>query len=309
MAGLLRAGPLGAAFSKTAGTSLLAPSVVSHAELGGVRNGAKLKEVKGRIRSVKNIGKITKTMKMIASARLREAQTRMEKSRPFAESAVKPFEGLKVDLKKNNVLVSIFSDRGLCGGLNGNVGRLITSTMSQRQTAGTDVSLVGMGDKAITAFGPTADKVAFSYGETSKRNLSFFAVSEIADQVIAKNPDSVSVMFNKFHSVISMKPEIIDLPGYQALLESPFFDQFEFEDDNREFHLQDVYEYTVASSIFGGYTENMASELGSRMTAMDNATRNAGDMLKKLEIWYNRGRQAAITTELTEIISGAAAVE
>lgn len=309
MAGLLRTGSLGAAFLKPVGTSLLPSRVVSHAEIGGVRNGAKLKEVKGRIRSVKNIGKITKTMKMIASARLRESQTRMERSRPFAEIAQAPFKGLDVELQKNNVMLTVFTDRGLCGGLNSNVGRLVTSTIKQRSAAGTETQLIGMGDKSTTSLLENQARVAFSFGETSKRSLSFFAVSEIADQIVALNPDSVSVVFNKFVSVISMKPTTVDFPGYQALVASPFFDKFEFEDDAREDHLRDAYEYCLASAIFGGYVENMASELGSRMTAMDNATRNAGDMLKKLEIWYNRGRQAAITTELTEIISGAAAVE
>jgi len=134
-------------------------------------------------------------------------------------------------------------------------------------------------------------------------------MSEIANQVIEGNPDSVSIAFNKYVSVISMKPTLENLNGPDTMVNNGHYYKFSFEDDNRLFDIRDYFEYKLASSIFGAYTENMASELGSRMTAMDNATRNAGDMLKKLEIWYNRGRQAAITTELTEIISGAAAVE
>jgi len=296
-------------FGKPSGTSLLARGATAHVDIGGARNGAKLKEIKGRIRSVKNIGKITKTMKMIASARLREAQTRMEKSRPFADSATKAFDGFPVELKKINTLVTIFTDRGLCGGLNGSVSRLVSSTVAQRAKDGIETQVVSMGDKSTSTLTEVSKYVACSYGETSKRYLSFYSISDIADQVLARNPESVSVAFNKFHSVISMKATVLDIPGYDSLLNNRYFDQFEFESDDREPHLRDVFEYAVASTIYGGYLENMASELGSRMTAMDNATRNSNEMLKKLEIAYNRGRQAAITTELTEIISGAAAVE
>lgn len=292
-------------------SSVFCAPTVAHAEIGGARGGAKLKEVKGRIRSVKNIGKITKTMKMIASARLREAQTRMEKARPFSEAPMKTLEsaGFDASAAKVGTLVSVFSDRGLCGGLNGNVSRLVQSTLKAREKSGTQVSLVGLGDKSTSGFGTEVGKVAISFGETSKRNLSFMAVSEIAEQLLAQKPEAISIAFNKFHSIISMKPTIVDLPGLEALTNSTALDTYEFEDDGRLFHVQDFYEYSLATALFGAYTENMASELGSRMTAMDNATRNAGDMLKKLEVYYNRGRQAAITTELTEIISGAAAIE
>jgi len=292
--------------------------VINQAELGGVRNGAKLKEVKGRIRSVKNIGKITKTMKMIASARLREAQTRSDRARPFFENALKPFEEMTArkageqSANKSTALVAIFSDKGLCGGLNGNIGRAITPLVKERAKQGQELSIVGVGDKSLSGTLQDASRVVFSFGDTSRHSMSFSSVSDWTERILthpSNKFDSVAVMYNKFISVINFKPTVVDVPGFEQMVNDAYFDQFEFEDDARDEHLRDVYQYSVASTIYGAYVENLASELGSRMTAMDNATRNATDMLKRLEVAYNRGRQAAITTELTEIISGAAAVE
>jgi len=212
-------------------------------------------------------------------------------------------------LKKQNLLLTVFTDRGLCGGLNSAVGRMVSALIKQRAAAGTETSLVGVGDKALSNIVVHGPKVLYSFGDTSKHNMSFFSISDMIENVLKEKFDSVSVAFNKFVSVITCKPTVIDLAGPDTITDSQNIDLYEFESDDRIPHSRDMFEFVVASTLYGAYTENMASELGSRMTAMDNATRNAGDMLKKLEVWYNRGRQAAITTELTEIISGAAAVE
>jgi len=279
------------------------------------------RDIRRRIKSVKNTAQITKAMQMVAAAKMRKAQQAALVGSPYADlmNAILAEAGPRIasfkhplmeirDVKKRAIIV-VSSDRGLCGGLNSGVGRVVSATVKARAEAGTETVLVGVGDKTLSNIAHHGPKVLFSFGETSKRSMSFFAISEMVEPVLKEQFDSVSVAYNKFVSIISTKPTIFDMSGYQTILESPLLDLYEFESDDRIPHTQDAFEFNLASVLYGAYTENMASELGSRMSAMDSATRNAGDMLKKLEVWYNRGRQAAITTELTEIISGAAAIE
>jgi len=121
--------------------------------------------------------------------------------------------------------------------------------------------------------------------------------------------DSVSVIYNKFISVIAYNQVVQNLPSPSQILSRPEINDYEFEEDQRLFHVQDLFEFGLGATLYNAYCESAASELGARMSAMDSASRNAGDMLKNLNVTYNRKRQAAITTELTEIISGAAAVQ
>jgi len=153
-------------------------------------------------------------------------------------------------------------------------------------------------------------KILWSAGGTGKKPLNFTGASLIADRMLEYDYDSVTLIYNHFNSVISNTTLTKDLNNYKAVAEKlEKYSDFEFEDDQTSFHVRDLLEFQLGSTLYEASAENSAAELGSRMSAMDGATKNATEMIKKLNVTYNRGRQAAITTELTEIISGAAAVE
>jgi len=273
-------------------------------QLGGARNGGNLKEIRRRIKSVGSIQKITKTMKMIASSRLREAQNRMESSRPFSRTsqdvtAPAP-EGGKT------IILPICTDKGLCGGLNSSVVKTV-KTLSNDDNS----SIVVFGDKGNAQLARGyGNRIHFSAGGASKRALNWHTAAVIADRVLEKDYDKITVVFNQFVSALANETVSKNLAGPAPLAESTeALTEYEFEEEDRLTHVRDLLEFQLSSLLYQASTENSAAELGSRMSAMDNATKNAGEMIKKLNITYNRARQAAITTELTEIISGAAAVE
>jgi len=290
-------------------TSFATQSTVN--QLGGIREGSNLKEIRRRIKSVKSIQKITKTMKMIASSRLREAQNKMEAARPFYIAASKISEGDKVESKKRTLIIPICTDRGLCGALNTSVVKQTKLTVKELEDSGNEAVLVCVGDKGGTQLARDhGNQILWSAGGTGKKTLNFNGASMIADRILESDFDSATIIYNRFNSVISNTTVAEDLNSFKGVSEKlEKYADYEFEDDQTQFHVRDLLEYQLGSLIFEASAENSAAELGSRMSAMDNATRNASDMIKKLNITYNRGRQAAITTELTEIISGAAAVE
>jgi len=291
-----------------------APSVLSSfGPLGGAQSAGNLKEVRNRIKSVKSIEKITKTMKMIASSRLKAAQTRMERARPFYEGASKILSILPVDTTKKNLFVCVTSDRGLCGAINSSIAKATRLTIQQRTQVNpqTEFRLIPVGSKGSNLFSrDLGSRVAFSVDDLGKKPFGFASVGLITDKIMQEETfDSASIIFNKFISVIAYSQLIKDVPSPSQMLSSMEILDYEFEEDQRLFHVQDLFEFELAAAIYHAYSENAASELGARMSAMDSASRNAGDMLKALNVSYNRKRQAAITTELTEIISGASAVQ
>jgi F-type H+-transporting ATPase subunit gamma len=281
--------------------------------LGGACNAGNLKEIRARMKSVKSIEKITKTMKMIASSRLKAAQNRMEKARPFYEGASKILSVFPVDTSKRNLLIPVTADRGLCGAINSIIAKTTRLTLAQRSQAHPESTfrLVSMGDKGNNLFGrDQSQRMAFSIGDMGRRPFGFASVSLITDKIMQEETfDSVSVIHNKFLSVISYTQVVKDIPSPGQLLSRPELADYEFEEDQRLFHVQDLFEFELGAALYSAHTESVAAELGARMNAMDSASRNAADMLKSLNVTYNRKRQAAITTELTEIISGASAVE
>lgn len=277
-----------------------------------IAEGSNLKDVKGRIKSVTSIKKITKTMNMIATARLRAAQARMERARAFHAPLDTLFASLPAaQPTKNNLLVPITSDRGLCGAVNSSVVKNVRNIVKERESKGIHTSMACIGEKGSGQLGrDLGNKILWSAGETSRKPLNFLACSLLADKILSHEFDTATIVYNKFTTVISYTTTAREIPSFSyALANRDQFSEFEFEDDNTQTHLQDLAEYYLASALFQSYSDSAASELGGRMSSMDNATRNAGDMIKKLTIMYNRKRQAAITTELTEIISGAAAIE
>lgn len=280
-----------------------------------LRYASSLKETKNRIKSIRAIQKITKTMKMIASARLKAAQNRMEESRPFSEattSTLKNIQGLKKEGPGvKNFYIVLSTDRGLCGAINSQIARSVKARVDD--SIDPTARLAILGEKVSGTLTRTHGKfISMTVSDLSKGGNNFFSVSIIVDKLLQINPDvdNFYILYNKFNSVISFTPTALHVPSRQVLAKKveegmAELDDYEFEDDFKVEHLADLGEYHLAASVYNAMLENQASELGARMTSMDTATTNAGDMIKRLTILYNRGRQAAITTELNEIISGA----
>eukprot|EP00741_Cyanophora_paradoxa_P006813 tig00001042_g6589.t1 len=262
----------------------------------GVRYAGGGKEVKNRMKSVMNIRKITKSMKMVAASRLRGAQTRMELSRPFGASVSQFLEG-KITTDESaqdakgfkHLVIAITSDRGLCGGINGAVVKGTKVTMKADAAKSADTALMILGDKGRPMLQREyGEKIVLSTSELWKQPATYLQAAIIAERVLSRDFDKLTIIYNTFKSVIAFdltKKSINSSSAIMANLNA--FDEYEFEGESEEI-LRNLFEFN-----------------GARMTAMDNATRNAGDMINRLQLDYNRSRQSAITTELIEIISGA----
>ena len=286
-----------------------------------------LDDLKKRISSVKSTQKITKAMKMVAAAKLRRAQENAEKGRPFSEkmnniilnlssniSDKKTASKLLVGTGKENIhlCVVITADRGLCGGFNTNICRKAKNYFEKILKEGKTLKIFTVGSKGN-------DQLKRTYGSYIIENVNFKGFKKItykeAEEVAIKviklfneeKFDVCTIFYNKFKNVITQIPQaqqIIPVENNQnkeKIKDDIFYD---FEPDENEI-LESLLPKNISTQIFKAFLENGASEQGSRMTAMDNATRNAGELVDKLTITYNRSRQAAITKELIEIISGA----
>ncbi len=291
---------------------------------------ASLKALKIRIGSVKSTQKITKAMKMVAAAKLRRAQEAAVAGRPYAER----LEGVVASLARNvgvgaspllagtgkdqvHLLVVATSERGLAGAFNTNIVRAARRKAEELEAAGKTVIfyLAGKKGRVLRRFYPQAIKV--DHDLSTVKTVAFDDAKAIADDLIARYTagefDVAHLFYAKFQSAL------VQLPTGQQIIPVAIPDRGEPKlanagdatveyEPSEEAILADLLPRNVAIQIFRAMLENAASEQGSRMTAMDNATRNAGDMIKRLSIQYNRARQAAITTELVEIISGAEAL-
>jgi F-type H+-transporting ATPase subunit gamma len=287
---------------------------------------ASLDDLRKRITSVKSTQKITKAMKMVAAAKLRKAQESAEKGRPYSEkmrniilnltesindpsNAPKLLVGTGKD--QTYLCVVMTSDRGLCGGFNSNICRLAKNHFSKILSEGKELKIITIGSKGN-------DQLKREYGKyiikklsfKDKKKISFLEADEVGKIIIDlfdKNEfDKCILFFNNFKNVVTQIPQaqqIIPAEKKEATKEKNE-NFYEFEPDEDEI-LEDLLPKNISTQVFKAFLENSASEQGSRMTAMDNATRNAGDLVNKLTIVYNRSRQAAITKELIEIISGA----
>jgi len=284
-----------------------------------------LDDLKKRISSVKSTQKITKAMKMVAAAKLRKAQESAEKGRPFSEKMNNIILNLSnsitdkesaskflVGTGKDNVhlCVVITADRGLCGGFNTNICRKAKNYFDKIIKEGKTLKIFTVGskghDQLKRAYGSyIIEKVNFK----GIKKITYKEAEEIGNKIISffkeDQFDVCKIFYNKFKNVITQIPQaqqIIPIERLEDKKESENF--YEFEPEENEI-LNDLLPRNISTQIFKAFLENAASEQGSRMTAMDNATRNAGDLVEKLTITYNRSRQAAITKELIEIISGA----
>ena len=286
-----------------------------------------LDDLKKRIKSVKSTQKITKAMKMVAAAKLRKAQESAEKGRPYSEkmqniilnltksinntqNAPKLLVGTGED--KKYLCVVLTADRGLCGGFNSNICKLAKSNFKKILSEGKELKIITVGSKGL-------DQIKREYGNyvikkmsfKDKKQISFNEADVIGQEIINlfnKNEfDKCILFYNNFKNVITQIPQaqqIIPAQKEQSDNNDEKLVSYEFEPDEDEI-LDDLLPKNISTQVFKALLENAASEQGSRMTAMDNATRNAGDLVDKLTINYNRSRQASITKELIEIISGA----
>ena len=286
-----------------------------------------LDDLKKRIKSVKSTQKITKAMKMVAAAKLRKAQENAEKGRPYSQkmqniilnltksindpqNAPKLLIGTGKD--QTYLCVVLTADRGLCGGFNSNICKLAKNNFKKILDEGKVLKIITVGTKGL-------DQIKREYGKyvikkfsfKNKKQITFKEAKIIGNEIISlfkqNEFDKCILFYNNFKNVITQIPQaqqIIPAENNSSKEKEDNPTSYEFEPEEDEI-LEDLLPKNISTQVFKAFLENAASEQGSRMTAMDNATRNAGELVDKLTINYNRSRQASITKELIEIISGA----
>jgi F-type H+-transporting ATPase subunit gamma len=289
---------------------------------------ASLKDLKTRINSVKSTQKITAAMKMVAAAKLRRAQEAAEAGRPYADRMRRVVAGLAAKANADSapallvgngksathLLIVISADRGLCGGFNGSITRQARSEVAKLRAAGKTVKLLMFGRKSADALRRELGDSYFARIEGLQgTSVEYSSVVEVADKVRTgfENGefDVVSMIYNKFVSAITQEVNVTQLIPAEIGEAGDAGDgvSYEYEPEEDEL-LASLLPRSLTTQIYSALLESSAAELAARMTAMDNATRNAGDLIDNLTLVYNRTRQATITKELIEIISGAEAV-
>ncbi|OYX66725.1 MAG: F0F1 ATP synthase subunit gamma [Sphingomonadales bacterium 32-64-17] len=288
---------------------------------------ASLKELKDRIKSVKSTQKITKAKQMVAAAKLRKAQAAAEAARPYAErlagvmgSLASKVSGADAPLllsgtgkTDRHLLVVVNTDKGLCGGLNANIVKEAKRQAKALEAAGKQVTFYLVGKKGRAPLKRDyASQIGDGFDTSEVRNVGFTEAEAIADDLVARFEqgefDVASLIYPVFKSALAQDPttvQILPVPVPEEVADSGAVVEYE---PNEEEILADLLPRYIKTQLFGALLEREASEQGASMTAMDNATRNAGELIDKLTVQYNRSRQAAITTELVEIIAGAEAL-
>ena len=286
-----------------------------------------LKELKGRIASVKSTQKITKAKQLVSAAKLRRAQAAAEAARPYASrltavmaslagkvagsAAPKLLAGTGSD--QRNLLVVVNTDKGLCGGLNSNLVKAAKAKARELQAQGKAVEFYLVGKKGRAPLKREFPSlIGGGYDTSTVRTPGFDEAEAIANQLIAMFDagkfDVAHLIFPTFKSALAQDPTVKQLIPVPAPAETASADAVVQYEPGEEEILEELLPRYVRTQLFGALLEREASEQGASMTAMDNATRNAGELIQKLTIQYNRSRQAAITTELIEIIAGAEAL-
>jgi len=289
---------------------------------------ANLKEIRTRIRSVKNTQQITRAMKMIAAARLRKAQEAIVAKRPYAQrlkDVIVTLAGraeqddhalLQVREPKNVLLLVLTSDRGMCGGFNLNISRATVRYVNDNKDIHDSISLSIIGKKGQDFFGRRPEYQVSKMYQGVFENVGFDKANEIGDDIIGayvgQGLDAVYMVYNEFKSAMTQNLVVEKLlpvePNEVNDDDTAVSLDFEYE-PSKAAVLDEVLPLYVNMQIYRAILESIASEMGARMTAMDAATRNAADLISRLTLTYNRARQAAITTELMEIIGGAEALK
>ena len=288
------------------------------------------KEIRGKIKSVENTKKITKAMEMVAASKMRKAQERMRSARPYSEKVRNIASNLgkanpeytHAFMKTNDVkaagVIVVSTDKGLCGGLNTNVLRMVTQKLRELQGAGVNVQTVAIGNKGLGFLNRVGAQVVShvtQLGDTPHLERLIGPVKVLLDQYAAGELSAVYISYTKFINTMRQEPvmeQLLPLSAARMEAESqasgnqPAWDYI-YEPDAPSV-IDDLLLRYVEALVYQAVAENMASEQSARMVAMKSATDNAGNLIGELKLVYNKTRQAAITKELSEIVSGAAAV-
>jgi len=273
-----------------------------------------LKIVKARMKTVGNIGKITKAMKMVAAAKLRRDTERLANGMPFCQPVIDFFGRFPEDNRPTSILiVGQAGDKGLCGGINSSVVKACRAKIATIEAAGQQAQII-IGGKVLAGLKlKHGDRVVYEIEGHTKPASNYQNAAALAHRVVQLDPERVQFIYNHCRSAISFvctTEEGVTKKGIESIDKialSKAIDQFSFEPDKVECW-NDFHEFYYSAVIFRNMLEHITSEQSSRMTAMENASNNCKEMLDKLSIKYNRARQAKITTELCEIISGASAL-
>ncbi|KAI9784091.1 MAG: atp3 gamma subunit of the F1 sector of mitochondrial F1F0 ATP synthase [Geoglossum umbratile] len=269
---------------------------------------ATLREIEGRLKSIRNIEKITKTMKIVASTKLNRAQRAMAESRSYGKTSNTVFDNAETRALdgegKKTLLIVASSDKGLCGSIHSGLSK----TVRRKLVENPDARIVCIGEKSKAQLSRSNGKnIVLSFAGVGRDIPTFAEAQAIADQIsqLPGKYANIEIIYNSFVSAVSYEPRSIEAFSEEAIVSSPNFAAFEIDDEV----LSNLREYAFANSLYWALAEGHACEQSARRNAMDNASKNAGEMINKFQILFNRTRQAVITGELVEIITGAAASE
>jgi F-type H+-transporting ATPase subunit gamma len=274
------------------------------------RGMATLKAISIRLKSVKNIQKITQSMKMVSAAKYTRAERELKQARPYGEGSKQFYEKAEIAApeatpESKRLFIAMSSDRGLCGAIHSGIGRQIRAEL----VADPNIKIICVGDKSRAILARLFPKnILFVAGEVGRLPPQFLDASKLANEVLNTDYEFTDgqIFYNRFKSVVSYQTThlpIFSLKAVESAAKLPVYDSLDSD------VIQNYLEFSMASLFFYTMKEGACSEQSSRMTAMDNASKNAGEMIDKLTLTFNRTRQAVITRELIEIISGAAALE
>jgi len=292
------------------------PAIKANMQMRGM---ATEKQIKMQIMSTTNIKKITSSMKMVSAAKLKGDERRLKIAKPFNGWTARLCEEDKLmeeatyeELPSKTLIVPFTSDKGLCGGVNSFISRGVKDAIKKLQNQGKSCDIVIIGDKGRS-------QLSRQHGDIIKRAMTevvspgtFGLACAITSEVIAsgaKDYDAVMIMYNSFVNAAVYKQKYKVILPFKGEAENEPLVDYEFEPDTKSEILDDLYEYVLSSQMYYCFLDAAAAEQSSRVSAMENATKNAGEMIDSLTLQYNRARQARITTELIEIISGASAIE
>jgi F-type H+-transporting ATPase subunit gamma len=288
---------------------LMAGGQVAFVAPEGARTAMSIQQLKMKITSTTNLRKITKAMKMVASSKLKQVEKQLFAARPGAASMDRWFDGniAPEDEFDSEAICVITSDKGLCGGVNNAVLKPTRAMSKEKIAAGKTLTLEVIGEKGKSLERDLSAHIHIHAGDIGRRPMTFLQASLIAEEMSLGSWDKMTLLFNRYVNMISYdlaESPLFSASTLQGALKTSIESKYELEGDEGTI-LANLAEFRLAYAIYAGYLESATSEQSARMTAMDNSTKNAGELIDKLTIQYNRTRQAKITTELIEIISGA----
>lgn len=285
-------------------TSILQPIIGQQQQYRGM---ATLKAISIRLKSVTNIKKITQSMKMVSAAKYARAERELRQARPYGEGSTIFYEKVSPEVTETEqpkkLIVAVTSDRGLCGAVHTSISKQIRTELAE---SGDNVAVVCIGEKSRAILQRLyAKNIVLVANEVGRKPPTFLDAARIAEQISRQEYTSGKIVYNRFKSVVSYITSELPLYNQEAIATAPNLSLYDSVDEDV---LQSYMEFSLASLLYYTLKESACSEQSSRMTAMDNASKNAGEMIDKLTLTFNRTRQAVITRELIEIISGASAL-